>query len=361
MKKQLIYTVLFASSLLFSCGKRTSEEEKVVPQDFNSKVKTATVEKLPESNRLVLTGKVDYDKDNLVEYTSMVNGVIDQSLYSLGNKVEKGQTLLVVRSTELNNLQSEMITAQGQLKVAKREYQSAKEMFDDGMLSQKELLEAEASLNETQAEVNKLQRDQSLYGSNTENGLYVIKAPIAGYIVEKETKGKGSMISEGDLLFAIADLSTVWVIANVYQGNISTVKEGVPADITTLSYPREIFKGNVDMVSPTFDNEEKVVKAIIKIDNKELKLRPEMSATIELSHQDNSNDGVLSVPTNSLIFDQNKYFVVVKDGDSYKVVGVSLIGKGQDVAYISGDIKAGDSVVVKNQLLLYSKITEENA
>ena len=359
MKKQFIYSALL-SMFLFSCN-TTTETEKHTPQDFNTKVKTAPVEKLSEDNRLILTGKVDYDKDNLVEYTSLVNGVIDQSLYSLGTKVEKGQTLLVVRSTELNNLQSEMLAAQSQLKVAKREYQSAQEMYEDGMLSQKELLEAEAGLSESQAEVNKLQRDQSLYGSNTENGLYVIKAPISGYVVEKETKGKGSMVSEGDLLFAIADLSSVWVIANVYQGNIAAVKEGVAADITTLSYPREVFKGNVDMVSPTFDNEEKVVKAIIKIDNKDLRLRPEMSATIELNQEANSNGGVLTVPSNSLIFDNNKYFVVVSDNDDYKVVAVDLIGKGQDVAYISGNIKEGDKVVIKNQLLLYSKITEENA
>lgn len=115
------------------------------------------------------------------------------------------------------------------------------------------------------------------------------------------------------------------------------------------------------MVSPTFDNEEKVVKAIIKIDNKDLKLRPEMSATIVLKQQADSNIGVLTVPSSSLIFDNNKYFVVVSNDGNYKIVGVDLIGKGQDLAYISGDIKEGDKVVIKNQLLLYSKITEENA
>lgn len=358
---KILGTVFCLSIILLSCSKSEQKDQLNSSIDeFKEKVKTSTIQLSSLNDKLILTGKVDYDKDRLVEYTSLVNGVIEQSSLNLGSKVEKGQTLLVIKSLELNNLQSEVITVQGELKVAEREYQSAKEMYEDGMISQKELLEAEAVLNQSQAELNKLKRDQNIYGSNTENGLYVIKAPISGYIVEKETKGKGSVISEGDLLFSIADLSSVWVIANVYQGNLGSVREGTQANIKTLSYPKDIFRGKVDMLSPTFDNEEKVMKAIIKIDNKDIKLRPEMSATIELNQEAGDNQ-VLIVPSNALIFDNNKYYIVLEKGNDFQVEEIELIGQNSDISYVSGNISEGDKVVIKNQLLIYTKITDENA
>lgn len=306
----------------------------------------------------MLTGKVDYDLDKVVNYNSLANGVIVKSSFSMGGKVQQGQVMLEIKSTELNNLQSELISARAEQKVANRAYESAKDLFDDNMLSQKELYEAEAIMRQAESLVKKLEQDQSIYGGDIQKGLYIVKAPITGYVVEKNSNGVGSIISEGEQLFTIADLSTVWVMANVYAGNLANVKEEQQVEITTYAYPNDVFNGFIDSMSPTFDNEEKVIKAKIKMNNEGLKLKPEMSVSINLKELIPLQ--LIAVPSSALIFDNNKYYVIVNNMDnSYAMKQVKVENHNNDIAYIYGDVNDGDKVVIKNQLLIYSKLKEQ--
>lgn len=362
-KKKLIKTGLISAVIFtFCCCSKTTPENKETSKDttieFQQTVETVTAKKMPQEKSLVLTGKVDYDLDNVANYTSLVNGIIVKSSFSMGNKVQKGQTLLEIKSSELNNLQSEVIAAQTDLKVAQREYQSSKELYDDNMLSQKELYEAEARLKQAEALAKKLEQDQGIYGSNVQNGLYVIKAPISGYIVEKGINGTGSIVSEGELLFTVADLSSVWVMANVYAGSLADVKDGQQVEVTCLSYPNEIFHGFIDSMSPTFDNEEKVIKAKIKMKNEALKLKPEMSVSIKI--KEITPVDLIGIPSSALIFDNNKYFIIIADKNKeYTIQQVVVDSHNNDTSYIYGDVKAGDEIVVKNQLLIYSKLKDQ--
>ena len=190
-------------------------------------------------------------------------------------------------------------------------------------------------------------------GVNRGNGIFTVKSPMSGYIVAKNASSGNTLSADGDPLFTVADLSTVWIMANVYPGNLMFVREGMEVEITTLSYPDEKFYGKIDALSQVFDPEERVLKARIVMKNNDLKFKPEMSVVVKLKNEKNIR--FVSIPSDALIFDDNRYFVVIEEQpNEYKIREVTLQGHHGKTTYIVSGLTEGESVVVKNQLLVYS-------
>jgi len=350
-----IICIICITALISCSGKdntdKTSDRPKLSPS-FLKNIKTIKAESGNKNEELTLTGKVEYDPDKVINYVSLVNGIADRAYFSLGDKVQRGQTLLDIKSSDLSSLQTEAVSAESDIKIAQRELKTAQSMYDDSMLSEKDLLEAQAKVKQAQATYNKIQSDMGVHGTNRGNGRFSIKSPMAGYIVNKNVSSGSTVSTDGDPLFTVADLSTVWIIANVYASNLQFVKEGMEVDITTLSYPGKIFSGKINSLPQIFDPEEKVLKARIVIDNKDLKLKPEMSVVVKLKGETFAQ--FVSVPTDALIFDDDRYFVVVKEGEEFKIKEVMLQGHNKKTTYIASGLSAGEEIVVNNQLLIYS-------
>ncbi|MDR2084201.1 MAG: efflux RND transporter periplasmic adaptor subunit [Bacteroidales bacterium] len=359
-KKIILLIAGIAASCAVSCSKGINKENDglngEIHTDFLKEVKTTQAVLSNRQEGLTLTGKVEYDPDKIIHYSPLISGVVEKTYFSLGDKVKKGDILFDIRSTELTQLLSEQTSLKAEKKIVERELKSAQSMFDSGMLSERELLEVEARLNQCRASLQKTETDMFLYGYNELNGTFSVKAPMTGFIVDKNISSGSTISSGGEIVFTIADLSTVWISANVYAGNLQFVHEGMEVDITTLSYPGEIFKGKIKTLSQVFDPEEKVLKARIPISNSDLKFKPEMSVLVTLQKQDNQQ--FLTVSSNALIFDDNRYFLVVadKNNESYKMKEVVLQGSHNGVSYIASGIQEGDNIVIGNQLLIYEEL-----
>lgn len=361
IKRQITFSIAILQILLLaSCGSKSDDSGNNkfgIKQAFLQNVKTVEAVLSTQEEELTLTGKVEYDPDKVINYVPMIGGIIERSYFSLGDKVQKGQTLLDIRSTELSALQSEKVGLESDVKIAERELKTAKAMFDDNMLSEKELMEAQAKLNQAEAAYSKIQTDMSVFGSNKGSGTFSIKAPMSGYIVSKNASSGSTVSADGEPLFIIADLSNVWITANVYASNLLFVKEGQEVKITTLSYPGEIFYGKINSLSQVFDPEEKVLKARIVMPNKDLRLKPEMSAVIRLKNE--THNQLVSIPSDALVFDNDRYYVIVESSpDNFEAKEVTLSGHHKDVTYIASGISEGENVVVKNQLLIYTGLKD---
>lgn len=357
----LLIIVSIVAFCVASCSKAASKEndhrKAEIHADFLPEIKTAAAVLSARQEGLTLTGKVEYDPDKIIHYAPLVNGVVERTYFSLGDRVGKGDVLFDIRSTELTQLQAEATSLQAEEQIVEREFKSAQSMFDAGMLSERELLEAQARLNQCKASLQKIETDMSFYGYNEENGTFSVKSPMSGFIVDKNVSSGSTIASGGDIAFTVADLSTVWIIANVYASNLQSVQENMEAEITTLSYPDEVFKGKIKTLSQVFDPEEKVLKARIPFPNNDLKFKPEMSVLITLQKQDNQQ--LLSIPSNALIFDNDRYFVVLEeDKGTYKVKEVTLQSIHNETSYIASGIWEGDRVLVRNQLLVYEKLSK---
>jgi len=224
--------------------------------------------------------------------------------------------------------------------------QSAESKFNDQLISETELIEARSTYE-------KLKADLSLYGENRDNGIFSIKAPISGYIIEKNGNAGSTVAAGGDALFSIADLNTVWVIANVYASNLQSVHEGQSVEITSVAYPEEIFKGKINFISQVFDPDDKALRARIVLPNPELKLKPEMSVVVKLLNE--SNNEMVTIPGEAVIFNNNSYFVVVGSKD-FAIRQVVPFNHLNGMTYIAEGLKPDEEVVTKNQLLIFNEL-----
>jgi len=360
MKTNHLIKIFFAATiiLLQSCSskgnKDAQEESGVIRQEFIAGVKTIKPILSNQEQELILSGKVECNPDKVVYYTPLVSGVVERTHFALGDKVKRGQPLLDVRSADIGVFQADMISFKAETRIAERELKSVQALFDDNLLSEKDLLEAKSMLEQAQAAYNKAQSDMSLYLDKGQ-GIFGIKSPMSGYIVDKKSASGTPFSPDSDPLFTVADLSDVWIIANVYAGDLQYVKQGMPVEITTLAYPNEVFSGKIDALSQVFDPEERVLKARIVMPNKDLKFKPEMSVVVKLKNEMQHKS--LLIPTDALIFDDNRHFVVIETTpDKFEIREVLLQGHYHRNSYIRSGLDENDKVVIKNQLLIYSEL-----
>lgn len=308
----------------------------------------------PVNNELNLTGKITFNQDKMVKVFPLVGGHIEAVKADLGSHVEKGQVLAVIRSGDLADLQQEAVAARGQLAVAQKNYQVAQDMAQGGLTSQRDLVAAREQLQAAKGEVNRVEERRQIMGGN--GSVYVVKAPVSGFVVEK-TAATGMELRSDDpeSLFTISNLDEIWVMASVYESDLANVHEGDDATITTLSYPDKFYRGKIDKVFNVLDPDSKTMKVRITLLNPDYRLKPEMFATVRVTYP--GRDKRVAIPANAIVFDQNRNFVVavnkqqqpvVREIDVFKTIG--------DTTYLNGGLAAGDRIVTKNQLLIYSAL-----
>jgi len=362
MKTTRSKTILILVAIfLFACSQnvapKTTTKETVSPS-FLQNVKTTKATLSNQEEELILTGKVEFNPDRTIHYVPLISGIVDRVYFSLGDKVKQGQKLIDLRSTELSALQSELISLETEEKIAQRGLRATQAMYDDNMLSEIELIEAQGKLRQVQAALTKIKTDMAVFGANNSNGSFSIKAPMAGHIVHRRVSSGTTISADSEPLFSISDLETVWIHANIYASSLLFVREGMDAEITTLSYPGEIFHGKINSLSQVFDPEEKVLKARIVMKNSELKFKPEMFVAVKLKNE--TSKQFVSIPSDALIFDKNRYFVVVRDSSkNFLIKEVFLEGHHRETSYLSGGLSEGEEIVIKNQLLLYSELNKD--
>ena len=358
-KKLFIHVVMTGLIVVFySCdNNKPGNSEETKGKAFLENLETVKVVTSNQEQEITLTGKVEYNPDKIINYTPLISGIIDRAYFSLGDKVQKGQDLLDVRSTELSALQAERVSLEAEEKTAERELMTAQSMFADNLLSESELLEAQGKLKQIQAATDKIKSDMNVYGTDRGSGIFTVHAPMSGYVVHKKAAQGSPVSADNESVFTIADLSTVWITANVYAGDLLFVREGMDVEMTTFSYPDELFYGKINSLSQVFDPEERVLKARIIMDNKDLKLKPEMSMLVKL--KDKTSRQFTAVPSDALIFDDNRYFVVVEEAaENFVIRDVVLQGHNNNISYIAAGLTEGEKVVIRNQLLIYSGLME---
>lgn len=345
--------------LLVGCkSDKTSEGNKnigfCIDQKLKKELQTSQVELMPIEESITMTGEIEINSDNTVKYASMVDGLVTNTYFSLGDYVKKGQLLTEIQSTSLNEMQDDTQSLRAQLIVAKRKLEAVRSMYKDDIASQKDLVEAQSEVTIIESNIAKTGKNMQLYSAH-KNKLQ-IKAPASGYVIEKNISQGMSVSAGGENLFVISNLDNVWVMANVYATNMRHIYTNQTAVVTTLAYPGENFLGKVNTISQVFHEHERVLKAKIVLDNKDKKLKPGMSADITFPVQTNGKSA-LAVPVKALIFDNNQNYVVVYKGDcSMEIRLVTEISANSNYSYVEGNLKAGESIITSNTLLIYDAL-----
>lgn len=364
MNKHIVYTGLLLMVTADSCDRRqetatiSTPAPCIITPELKKRITLETVSSMPVTQELELTGSVSYDQDHLYKYQSLVSGVVQRVLFKTGDYVQKGQVLAEVSTTELSGQKSELLKAEAELKLAQRKLDATTQLYDDGIASEKEQQEATNELSAARAEVNRIREVLALQGGNIKRGQLLIKAPLSGYVVEKKITA-GSQIDAGeDDLFVLSDLTKVWVMANVYAAQLERVKAGQQVDIQTTAYPGRIFSGRISRMSNVFDAEERVLKAIIELDNRELLLKPSMMVQINVYQP--AQEHAMAIPKNAVLFIDNAYHVLLYRNDcEVEIKDITPAGDDRKFYYINdGSIQDQDQIISKNHLLIYNKLKE---
>jgi cobalt-zinc-cadmium efflux system membrane fusion protein len=315
-----------------------------------------TVKEASALTQLTLTGSIAPDENKMVKVFPMVSGVAQDVNIQLGDVVHKGQTLAIMKSAEMAAYTKDYISSEADIRNTHRVLESTQDLYKSGLASQKDLEQAQSDYQKAVAEGKRAGAVIQINKSN-ENG-YEIRTPIAGFVVEKNlTSNTQVRADNGQNLFTIADLSTVYVLVNVYESDISKIQTGDPVKITTLSYPDKKFEGKIDRIDNMLDPDNKIMHARIKISNPGNLLKPGMFANVLIKAKSGENLPVIN--SNALVFDNDKNYVVVVDGKAkVHIQQVEVAKTVEDRSYIRKGLKPGDCVVASRQVYLYESLKD---
>jgi cobalt-zinc-cadmium efflux system membrane fusion protein len=362
MRKGMNDTVAIALlALLSACGgeqaMESAPDDGCFAQELMDRTRPAKAEHSTVTRSTRLNGKVEYRPDNVVHYVSLIGGVINATYFELGDEVKRGQILADIMSTELTSLEAKRKTLTAELEVAERQVKTAKSLFEDGIGSDRDLLKAKSKVTSTRAKLERINANLAMFSASDRGDVFHIKAPVAGHVVSKQIAPGMSVVPEGEALFTISDLSQVWITVNIYPGDIGAVRKGMKADIRTVAYPDTVFQGSIMTIGQVFDEEEKVIKARIEMDNEHLRLKPGMFVDITL--KDEGAATAVRIPSKALVFHDNRHYVVVhKDRCDVRSVPVEIVSKDNGDVFITGAVEPGEEVLTQNHLLIFQSLFE---
>ena len=355
-------TILFLLLVfLFGCHQKENNSEAAVPfrlsDSLVSMIHLDTVKTTGILGDLNLTGKVAFNEDKVIKIFPPVAGVATEVKVELGDFVEKGKVLAVIRSSDIASYEQQRIAAEANLQIAKKNLDAAEDMHQSGVSSEKDLITTQREYAKAEAEEKRIHEIFQIYdiGDGSASG-YAVKAPISGFIVERKiNKGTQLRPDNADNLFTISNLDEVWVTANIYESDISKVKAGYDADITTLSYEGKVFRGKVDRISNVLDPETKVMQVRIRLANPGYLLKPGMFASVFLHfHEDGQ---MTEVPAQAVIFDKSKNFVMVyKDRSNIETREIDLYKTVAGKTYVKSGIKDGEQIISQYHMLVYDEL-----
>ncbi len=358
-----IRNIAFTATLIIftqSCHKAdnaslSDNSKYVLPDSLAKTLVFDSIQNCQVTNTITLSGKVAFNDDEVAKIYPMVSGVIQGIQVMLGDYVHKGQVLAVIKSTEMAGYSNDLVNAETNLRVAKKNLDATQDMFKSGLASQKDVLTAQAAFEQAKSELNRVKRVLNINGGNA-NGETVVRSPISGFVVEKLVTNNMSIRSDNSSnLFTVSDLKNVWIIANVYESNISQVHLNDPVEVSTLSYPDKVFIGKVDKMMNVLDPTNKVMKVRIVLPNPGYLLKPEMFANVKVTNA--ANQQAMCVSSSAIIFDHSQNYVLVYHTNAdIKIVPVQVINTVDNRSFISGNVKLKDKVIASQTLLIYDAL-----
>jgi cobalt-zinc-cadmium efflux system membrane fusion protein len=318
---------------------------------------TDTVKEASALTQLTLTGSIAPDENKMVKIYPFVSGIAQDVHVQLGDIVQKGQTLAILRSAEMAGFTRDYVSSTADINNTKRILESTEDMYKSGLSSQKDVEQARSDYEKAVAEGK---RASAVVGINQSNGNgYQVKTPLTGFIVEKNLTDNTQVRADNSQnLFTVADLSTVYVLVNIYESDISKIQTGDPVKITTLSYPDKVFDGKIAKIDNMLDPDNKVMHARITIQNPGNLLKPGMFANVMIKAK--SGENLPFISTDALVFDNDRYYAIQIDGKAKVHIQPITIAKTvENRAYISNGLKAGDRIVASRQAYLYESLKDQ--
>ncbi len=315
---------------------------------------------------LSATAVIEMNMDRAAKISPRVTGRAVRIIASQGDRVKAGQPLAYLDSGELDQIWADYLKAQGKVSLARKNLQREETLFQKKISPEKDVQKARQELGEVEADLNLAQErfrligvDVAQFASTKENGnhpLVPITSPVSGVVIEK-TITQGEAVNPEKTLFMIADLSTLWVVIDVYEKDVSRLRIGAGVKVSVTAFPDKIFKGKVSYIADVVDEKTRTEKARVTIDNVSGLLKPGMFATILMEATGGGNERLIAIPEEAVLMDGEKRYVFVQvSSDKLKRRDIETgrtFGKRVEV---TAGLKEGERVAVHGSFILKSEL-----
>ncbi|WP_319244913.1 efflux RND transporter periplasmic adaptor subunit [uncultured Propionivibrio sp.] len=327
-----------------------------------------TVESQAIAEQIALTATIRANQDRVAHVAPRVPARLVKVSANLGDKVKAGQSLASLDSLELGEAHSVYRQARSQAALAKADFERAEKLRADEIIPEKDFLRARSEFEKARAAHRAAEERLRLLDaahSDAEEGpasIFSVFAPFSGTVIEKHAI-LGELAQPDKNLYTVADLSTVWIEANLFEKDLGLVRVGAPASVTVNAYPGEVFQGKLTYISSTVDRETRAVQARVEVANTDGRLKPEMFATASVATP-NTVKG-MTIPQEALLLVNRQPVVFVQEGEGFEMRPVDPGEKIGNRIIVKSGLTPGESVVVVGAFalkarLLKSQISDEH-
>jgi len=320
-----------------------------------------TAKPQPVSGSISMTATIRANQDRIAHVGPRVEGRIVAVSANLGDRVKTGQTLATLDSLELGEANSTYLQALSAHRVAQSELKRAEALNADEIIPVKEFVRAKGEYERASAAFRAAEDRLRMLGvepdpssSGRAISTFPLTAPFGGTVVEKHAI-LGELGRPDQSMFTVADLSRLWIEANLPEQDLGKVRPGVPATIKVAAYPDETFRGRVTYVASGLDKDSRTVPTRIEIDNGDGRLRLEMFATA-IIEVPGSKRQALAVPDEAIVLIQGQPTVFVEEAGRFVPRPVEPGERLSGRTVVKSGIAGGENVVVSGAYALKARM-----
>jgi membrane fusion protein, heavy metal efflux system len=362
-KFQTLAALLLCSILALSaCKKATVHEASntesdamrvFAPESLQAQIQVSEVVSQEMSDTLRAAGQIDFDEQALTRIGASVTGRVTQIQATLGQVVNKGDTLALINSSELSGSQLAYLKARSEKELHRRNMERAKTLFQADVISAAELNRRESEYEIASAETRAAQDQLRVLGvspksierlasTGTIDSVASVMATIKGVVVERKIAA-GQVVQPSDVLFAVVDLSRVWAVAQVPEQQVGQVKVGQSVSIEVPALGHEKLEGKLIYVGQTVNPESRTVLVRTELDNKSGRLKPSMLASMLIESAPVQR---LVVPITAVVRQDDADHVFVEmSANNFRLTPVKLAAEQNGQRVVLEGLKPGMRIV----------------
>ncbi len=363
------YALLILATLLTACGKTANVAPKpaeAAAKQANNPLEITISAELEKQIRVGeptwkevvgsfrVAGRVEADERRITRVSAPVGGRVAELLAQPGETVRKGQVLAVLRSPELSEAQSQLLKALTQQQYGQRAVGRAQQLLDAGVIGSAELQRRQTELTQTNGEISGYQDHLKLLGmtdqaiknlesTRTLNAQISVLATEEGTIMERKVT-PGQIVQSAEILFILADLSSVWITADVPEQAAGSLAVGKTAEAELAAFPGKLIRGKISFVSALVNPETRTIQARMDVANTDRRYKPAMLATMVLKEGAKSQR---LIPGTALVREDDKDFVLAEvRPNTFALRAVTLEGEFDTYRILTGGLDDGVKIIL---------------
>jgi cobalt-zinc-cadmium efflux system membrane fusion protein len=305
------------------------------------------------------TGKVQFNDDRTARILAPLPGQVVDFQARVGDRIEKEQLLFSIKSREVASLVTDYLESQRDVDLAQKTYNMNKDLFEHQAASRISFQQAESDLAKANTHVARGEEALRVLGIDPAEAvkdgglrsLVPVKSPMAGTLIERSLTPGQYVQADSTPLLTIADLSTVWVLVDIFERDIHLIRVGQKVQVVAAAYPDRRFPASVERISDKVDPDSRTLKVRLLVSNPDLLLKPEMfiSAALELSE----GGAAMLVPSGAVFTEEGRSYVFAAINDRrFERRLIVAVPDAEGRLRVTSGLRVGERIVTDGAMLL---------